>query len=148
MHTPWGADGKLVWGVGPETGVDKLMLPSGDINSIGDFGRWESWISSSSAKAGTSAAEVAANMVQTNNAALAASLVNCNLTMTIQETDQVRYLRDFNLGDKVRVMIGKQPVDEIITTITYSIPTAAKGSGAGSTLTAALSSRKHCYEAS
>ena len=129
----------VVWGVGPETGVDKLMLPSGDIDSIGDYGRWESWISSSSAKAGTSAAEVAANMVQTNNAALAASLINCNLTMTIQETDQVRYLRDFNLGDKVRVMIGSEPVDEIITTITYSIPTAAKGSGAGSTLTAALS---------
>jgi hypothetical protein len=132
----------VVWGVGPQSGVDKLMLPSGDVQSIGDYGRWESWISSSSAKAGTSAAEVAANMVQTNNAALAASLVNCNLTMTIQETDQVRYLRDFNIGDKVRVMIGRQPVDEIITTITYTIPTSAKGAGSGSTLTAALSKQE------
>jgi hypothetical protein len=131
----------MIWGCGPETGVDKLMLPSGDVQSIKDYGRWESWISSASAKAGTSTAEVAANMVQTNNATLAASLVNCQLTLTIQETDQVRYIQDFNLGDKIRVMIGSKPVDEVITNITYTIPTSARG-GSGSTLTAALSKQE------
>ena len=132
----------MIWGCGPESGVDKLMLPSGDTQSILDYGRWESWISSSSAAAGTSAAEVAANMVQTNNATLATSLVNSQLTLTIQETDQVRYIRDFNLGDKVRVMIGTKPVDEVITNITYTIPTSARGAGSGSTLTAALSKQE------
>ena len=132
----------MVWGCGPETGVDKLMLPSGDIQSINDYGRWETWISSATAKAGDSAALIAANMVQTNNAALAQSIVNTQLTLTIQETDQVRYPRDFGLGDKVCVMIGDQPVYEIVTAFQYSIPTSATGAGAGTALAAALSKQE------
>lgn len=81
-------------------------------------------------------------MVQTNNAALAQSIVNTQLTLTIQETDQVRYPRDFGLGDKVCVMIGDQPVYEIVTAFQYSIPTSATGAGAGTALAAALSKQE------
>ena len=127
----------MIWGCGPETGPDKLMLPSGNILSIQQYGRRESWISSATAQAGASAADIAANMVQTNNLALAQAIINGALTLTIQETDQVRYPRDFQLGDKVCVMVGNLPVNEIVTNISYSLP-AGTGAAAGSALTAAL----------
>ena len=127
----------MIWGCGPETGPDKVMLPSGDTKSINQYGRWESWINSSTADAGATASDIAASMVQSNNAALAQSVVNGQLTLTIQETDQVRYPRDFGIGDKVRIMIGNYTIDEIVTTIVYSLP-GGTSSAASSALTAAL----------
>jgi len=127
----------MVWGCGPTTGPNKEMLPSGNNLSIEQYGRWESWINSSTSEAGNNQAQIAANMVQANNIALAQSIINAQVTLTIQETDQVRYPRDFGIGDKVRVMVGNESIDEIITTIVYSLP-AGSGMGAGSALTAAL----------
>lgn len=132
--------GNFVMGCGPETGVDKLMLPSGNQQSIDEYGRWESWINSSTANAGDTTTQVNANMVLTNNLALAKSTINGALTLTIAETDQVRYPRDFRTGDKVRIIImtGKRKVsvDEIITNLSYSLPGAGAPSGMGSALTA------------
>jgi len=54
---------------GPENWRDKLIATERRHSSINDYGRWETWISSATAKAGDSAALIAANMVQTNNAA-------------------------------------------------------------------------------
>jgi hypothetical protein len=132
----------MIWGCGPQTGPDKQMLPSGDINSIQQYGRWESWISAATAVAGDTPAQIAANMVQTNNLALSQSVINGQLTLTIQETDQVRYPRDFGLGDKVRVMVGTMPVDEIITTIMYSLPSGTSSAAQGSALMVALTKQE------
>jgi hypothetical protein len=134
----------MVWGCGPTTGPMKEMLPSGNIQSINDYGRWESWISNVQAVKDATPAEIAASMVAANNLALAKSVVNAQLTMTIQETDQVRYPRDFNIGDKVGIIIGKRKpkqVNEIITTLMYSIP-GGTGAGQGSALTAALTKQE------
>jgi hypothetical protein len=139
-----------VWGCGPNTGPDKLMLPSGNQRSIDDYGRWESWISNVTASAGSTAenpdppATIAANMVQANNIALAKSVINANLTLTIQETDQVRYPRDFSIGDKVGIMVGKsqkKQLNEIITTLVYSIP-GQTGTASGSALMAVLTKQE------
>ena len=131
----------MIWGCGPETGPGKLMLPSGNQDSINQYGRWEGWISAATANAGDSASQIAANMVQTNNAALAQAIVNGSLTLTIQETDQVRYPRDFGLGDRIRIMVGTMPIDEIVTTIVYSLP-GSTSSAASSALTTALTKQQ------
>ena len=131
----------LIWGCGPQTGVDKIMLPSGNKLSIEQYGRWESWLNTATADAGATIAQKNANMVQQNNIALAQSLKNSQLTLTIQETDQVRYPRDFGLGDKIRIMAGKKPVDEIITNIMYTLP-GGTGSSQGSSLMAALTKQE------
>ena len=131
----------MIWGCGPETGPGKLMLPSGNQDSIDQYGRWEGWISAATANAGDSASQIAANMVQTNNAALAQAIVNGSLTLTIQETDQVRYPRDFGLGDRIRIMVGTMPIDEIVTTIVYSLP-GSTSSAASSALTTALTKQQ------
>ncbi len=128
----------MIWGCGPDTGPDKTMLPSGDIASIGSFGRWESWISAATSKATDSSAIINASMVQTNNLALTQSIINTSMTLTIQETDQVRYPRDFQLGDKVIIVVGSRQVTEIITAIQYSVPTSTSGGGSGTALSAAL----------
>ena len=126
----------MVWGCGPNTGPDKLMLPSGNPQSIAQYGRRESWVSSVTAQAGDSAAQIAANMVQTNNTALAQGIINGSITLTLQETDQVRYPRDFGLGDRISIVVGNTTVSEIVTTVVYSVPDAA--TAAGSALSVAL----------
>ena len=127
----------FVMGAGPETGIDKLMLASGDLNSIAQYGRREEWVSSGSAQAGDTPTKVAANMVQVNNLALAQSLLNTSLTLSIQENDQVRYPRDFQLGDIVGIIIGDTTVRSTISNISYSIP-AGTGGAQGSAIAAAL----------
>lgn len=127
----------MVWGCGPRTGPDKQMLPSANDVSIAQYGRWESWINASTAEAGSNDAQIAANMVQANNISLAQTTINAQMTLTIQETDNTRYPRDFNIGDKVRIMIGKKTIDEILTTVVYSVP-AGSSMGAGTTLGAAM----------
>ena len=129
----------MVWGCGPNTGPDKIMLPGGNTDSITQYGRWESWISSTTAAAGTTAAQINANMVQANNAALAKTLVNASLTVAIRETDQIRYPRDFDLGDKVRIVVGSRTVDEVITEVSYNYPSAASAASQGTALSFALS---------
>ena len=129
----------MVWGCGPNTGPDKVMLPSGNTDSIKQYGRWESWISSTTAAAGATAAQINANMVQANNAELAKNLVNASLTVTIRETDQMRYPDDFDLGDKVRVVVGSRAVNEVITEISYNYPSTTSAGSSGTALSFALS---------
>ena len=130
----------MIWGCGPMTGPEKQMLPSGNVKSIDEFGRWETWLNSGNANASDSTTQVMANMVAANNLALAAAIINGDLTLSIRETDQVRYPRDFQIGDRVRVMVGNMPVDEIVTMVTYSVPEST--SAASSTLNAALSRKE------
>lgn len=127
----------FVMGSGGGSGIDMLMLPSGDTTSISQYGRRETWMSSVSSQAGDTAADVAANMVQSNNLKLAQTLINSSIALSIQENDQVRYPRDFQLGDRVGFQIGEYMSNRIITNINYSIPVAS-GGAAGSAITAAL----------
>jgi hypothetical protein len=127
----------FVMGAGPDTGTSKLMLPSGDQTSINQYGRRETWISSGSSKAGDNAATIAANMVAANNLELAQSLLNSSLTLSIQENDQVRYPRDFRLGDRVGVMVGDMLTSAVISYIRYDIPVGT-GGAQGSAIEAAL----------
>jgi len=129
----------MVWGCGPNTGPDKVMLPSGNTDSIKQYGRWESWISSTTAAAGATAAQINANMVQANNTELATTLINASLMVTIRETDQMRYPRDFDLGDKVRVVVGSRTVDEVITEVSYTYPSTSSAGSQGTALSFALS---------
>jgi hypothetical protein len=134
--------GNMVWGLGPETGPDKLMLPSGSQTSIDQFGRWETWVSATTANAGDSPAQIAANMVQSNNLALASTSMNGNLTFTIQETDQVQYPRDFKLGDRIGILIGKLQVNEIVSAVSYVYPSSGSAAGAGSALIGAFTQQE------
>ena len=128
----------FVMGAGPQGGVDKIMLSSGDLTSISQYGRREEWINSGTAQAGDTNTQIATNMVQANNLALAQSLINASLTLSIQENDQVQYPQDFQLGDKVGVIIGDTRINLVIGGISYSIP-AGTGSAQGSAVTAVLS---------
>ena len=136
----------FVWIYGPGTGPDKQMLPLADVNSIKQYGRWEGWVGATSAAAGATSADINANMLQTGNQTLASSVQNAQLTMSINETELIKYPDDFQLGDKVRVRVGtgkrSTTVNEIITSLTYMYPAGATGSGSGSALSALLSGQQ------
>jgi hypothetical protein len=121
----------MVIGVGPNPGVDKIMLPSADPISIAQYGRFEGWESAATGQASDTPAEINTNMGATNQIALLSEAYNAQLTLTIQETDQIRFPRDFYVGDKVRVMIGDEPIDQVVTNLNYSVP-AGSGSAGGS----------------
>ena len=127
----------FVMGAGPDTGTSKLMLPSGDQVSIDQYGRRETWVDSGTATAGDTADTIAANMVAANNLELAQSLLNSSLTLSIQENDQVRFPRDFKLGDRVGVIIGDMLTSSVISNIRYDIPVGT-GGAQGSAIQAAL----------
>jgi hypothetical protein len=125
----------MLIGVGPNPGAAKVMMPTADPASIAQFGRFESWMSASQGNASDTNAEISSAMAAANQVALLTEAYTSSVTLTLQETDQVRYPRDFNLGDKVRIMIGDVPTDQIVTSLSYDIP-AGSGSGTGSALTA------------
>jgi hypothetical protein len=127
----------FVMGSGPGTGTDKMMLPSGNIDNIAEFGRREGWVNAGTAQAGDTTEQINANMVQSNNLALAAALVNAQLTISIQETPSVLYPRDFKVGDIAAVYIGNTKFSIPIGAVDYSIP-ASTGGATGSAVTAAL----------
>jgi hypothetical protein len=127
----------MLIGVGPNPGVDKIMLPTGDLDSIKQFGRFEAWSNASQGNAGDTPVVINAAMLASNQSQLLTTAYQSSLSLTIQETDQVRFPRDFNLGDKIRTMIGNEPSDQIVKAISYSIP-AGSGGGQGSALGAFL----------
>jgi hypothetical protein len=127
----------MLIGVGPNPGVDKIMLPTGDPDSISQFGRFEGWQNASQGNAGDTPVLINAAMLAANQAALLTQAYVSSASLTIQETDQVRFPRDFRLGDTVRTMVGNEPVDHVITNIDYTVP-AGSGGGAGSALTGFL----------
>jgi hypothetical protein len=121
----------MVIGVGPNAGVDKIMLPSADPISIKQYGRFEGWESATTGQASDTPAEINTNMAATNQIALLSEAYNAQLTLTIQETDQIRFPRDFYVGDTVCVMIGDEPINQVVTNLNYSVP-AGSGSASGS----------------
>ena len=137
----------FIMGAGPQTGIDKIMLPSANTTSINQYGRREAWVASGSSTTGETADQIALDMTQSNALALAQSLSNLSLSLTIQENDQVRFPRDFKLGDKVGIDIGGYLTSQIVSAISYSIP-AGTGAAQGSAMTAALTKTmtKSMYE--
>ena len=127
----------MIIGVGPNAGVDKIMMPSGDPISIAEYGRFESWGNASQGGAGDkdSPEVISAAMLAANNVSLLTSAYSQALALSLQETDQIRFPRDFNVGDKVRIMVGDVPVDQVVTTLNYSVP-AGGASGMGSSIAA------------
>jgi hypothetical protein len=128
----------MVWCAGPNTGPDKIMLPSGAPDSISQYGRWEQWVSNATAQAGDTAAAIQASMVQANNLQLASSTPTMQLSLTLQESDLVRYGRDFDIADKVRVIIGDEVIPWFVSAIDYTLPSTGSEAGAGSPILAAM----------
>jgi hypothetical protein len=130
-----------VIGYGKGTGAKKLVYPSGLVENIAQYGRHEGWVESGSSEAGTSPATITANMIQTNNTVLMQSSQNASVTVTLQETAQVRFPKDFRVGDIVPVYIGNKKFKVPVTSVIYEIPGSGSASG-GSALTAALSTQE------
>jgi hypothetical protein len=127
----------MIIGVGPNAGVDKIMMPSGDPLSIAEYGRIEAWGNASQGGAGDTDTPdvISAAMSAANKVALLTSAYNQALALSLQETDQIRFPRDFNVGDKVRIMVGDAAVDQVVTTLNYSVPAGGAG-GMGSSIAA------------
>jgi hypothetical protein len=123
----------MLIGAGPNAGPAKIMQPSADLVSINEYGRFEGWNNAYTGNAATtdSTAQIVANMDATNQLSLLTQANNSSIVLTIQETDQVRYPRDFDLGDKIRIMVDDEPTDQILTNVSYTIP-AGSASGSGS----------------
>ena len=132
-------------GAGPNTGPEKCMLPNGNLDSIAQYGRWEVMATSQQSQATTSSTtdftQINADLVQTTNAELAKDLVNASLSLSLTETDQVVYPRDFDMGDQIGIMVGDDLVAQIITSVDYSYPASSTGASSGSAVTAAMSRR-------
>lgn len=126
-------DANMLIAVGPNAGPLKLMLPSANEASIAQFGRFEEWENAISSSEKATNEQIVAAMEASNNAALLTKAYSSSISISLQETDQVRYPRDFQLGDNVRIMIGQEPTDQIVKSIFYSIPAGSAG-GSGSAI--------------
>jgi hypothetical protein len=134
-------DANMLIGVGPyimlrdETGkftaktTHKGFFPSADLASMAQFGRFEGWINASQGNAGETADDIKTYMDSQNQMTLLTTANNSSLSISLQETDQVRFPRDFNVGSKVVIMIGDEPTEQVVTNVNYSIPGGAGGSG-------------------
>lgn len=126
----------FVIGYGKGAGAKKLVYPSGIAENIAQYGRHEGWVSASTSDAGATPADVTANMIQTNNTFLRQSSQNVNITVTLQETAQIRFPTDFRVGDIVPVYIGDKKFKVPVTAVIYEVP--GTSSASGSALSAAL----------
>jgi len=124
-------EANVVMGVGPNAGVKKIMMPSADMTSVGQYGRFEEWEAALSGNSGDTPQQINTAMLASNNNALIQKANNSSISISLQETDQVRFPRDFTMGDRVRIMSGLIPTDLIVTNVYYTVP-AGSGSGTGS----------------
>lgn len=127
----------MILGLGTGTGSARSVLPSAVQNSITQYGRIEGWVASQSSKTSEDVKEAAVSLAQTNNTYLAQAAYNAELTVSLQETDNTRFPRDFNVGDIVSVYIGTKKFSIPITAVDYTIP-AGSGGVVGSAISAAL----------
>lgn len=83
---------------GTGTGASRTTYESGDSDSISTYGRYESFLD----KRDTTATS---ELQQSVNEALSNDAVQTNLSITPVDTDGIQFMRDYQLGDKVSVIL-------------------------------------------
>lgn len=117
----------MVYGSG--MAARKMVCPVGLYDNILQYGRIEGWTNASSSAAGSTADVIKVNMIQSGNTFLAKNAQNASITAELWETEQVRFPRDFVVGDIVGVYIGNQKFPIPVTALHYKFPTAGDSSG-------------------
>ena len=117
----------MVYGAG--MAAKKMVYPSFSAENIAQYGRVEGWVASTSSAAGATDDVIKANMIQAGDTFLGKAMQNATITAELWETEQVKYGRDFIVGDTVGVYVGEKKFPIPITAIHYTVPSNSGATG-------------------
>jgi hypothetical protein len=121
--------GNLIIAAGPNVQANQQFWFGADPDSIAQYGMVEEWASGASANSQDTVDEINTEMGASVNTSLLNDAYTTSVTLTLQETDQLRFKRDFDLGDKVRVWVDDIPVDETVRQLYYVLSSSGTASG-------------------